>query len=51
MSMFAFLAGGFSPFLLGYVKPVLGLSNGLSALNIAYVLAGLCVYCSKVFPH
>ncbi len=43
MSMFAFLAGAASPVLLGYLKPTLGLSDGLSALSGAYLLGGLCI--------
>jgi MFS family permease len=39
--LFVFTIG--SPFLLGYFKQSFGLSNGLSALGIAYILGGLCV--------
>jgi MFS family permease len=41
--LFVFGIGSLSPFLLGYFKQSFGLSNGLSALGIAYVLGGLCV--------
>lgn len=38
--MFGFLIGSLSPALLGYLKPVLGMENGLSLLAIGYILAG-----------
>jgi MFS family permease len=44
MSMFAFLSGALSPFLLGYLKPTLGLSNGISFMAIAYLFSGLCIF-------
>nr|WP_295926252.1 MFS transporter [uncultured Dyadobacter sp.] len=40
MLMCAFLAGAFSPYLLGALKPTLGLSLGLSLLSVAYILGG-----------
>lgn len=43
MLMCAFLTGAFSPYILGILKPSLGLSLGLSLLSIAYVLGGLMV--------
>ena len=43
ISMFAFVTSALAPFFLGYLKPTLGLSNGLSALCVAYVLGGICV--------
>ncbi len=42
--LFVFSIGSVSPFLLGYFKQSFGLSAGLSALSIAYVLGGLCVF-------
>jgi MFS family permease len=42
--LFVFSIGSISPFLLGYFKHSFGLSAGLSALSIAYVLGGLCVF-------
>jgi dipeptide/tripeptide permease len=41
--LFVFSIGSISPFLLGYFKQSFGLSAGLSALSIAYILGGLCV--------
>lgn len=41
--MFAYVTAALAPFLLGYLKPSLGLSNGLSTLSIAYLLGGCCV--------
>ncbi len=42
-AMFAFIVASSAPFLLGYLKPTLGLSDGLSALCVAYVVGGVCV--------
>lgn len=42
-AMFAYVIASIAPFLLGYLKPTLGLSNGLSALGFAYLIGGLCV--------
>ena len=39
MLMFAFVVGSTSPFLLGIIKPALGLSNGLALLSIGYVFS------------
>jgi MFS family permease len=44
--LFVFTIGSLSPFLLGYFKQSFGLSDGLSALSIAYVLGGCCVLIS-----
>ncbi len=41
--LFVFSFASLSPFLLGYFKQSIGLSNGLSALSIAYLLGGCCV--------
>ena len=43
MLMCAFLAGAFSPYLLGVLKPTLGLSLGLSLLSVAYVVGGVLI--------
>ena len=43
ISMFAFVTSAMAPFLLGYLKPTLGLSDGLSALCAAYILGGICI--------
>jgi sugar phosphate permease len=42
-AMFAYVTASIAPFLLGYLKPTLGLSDGLSALSIAYLLGGICI--------
>ncbi|RYC69381.1 MULTISPECIES: MFS transporter [Spirosoma] len=42
-AMFAYVIAALVPFLLGYLKPTVGLSNGLSSLGLAYLLGGLCV--------
>lgn len=42
-AMFAYVTAALVPFLLGYLKPTVGLSNGLSSLGLAYLTGGLCV--------
>jgi sugar phosphate permease len=42
-AMFAYVTASIAPFLLGYLKPTLGLSDGLSALSFAYLLGGICI--------
>lgn len=42
--LFVFSGASLSPFLLGYFKKSLGLSNGLSAMSAAYVLGGISVW-------
>lgn len=43
MLAFAFSVGATAPLLLGYLKPRIGLSTGLSALAVAYILGGLAI--------
>ncbi|RYD71440.1 MAG: MFS transporter [Sphingobacteriales bacterium] len=43
ISMFAFITGAIAPLLLGYLKPIIGLSTGLSFLSVAYILGGLLI--------
>lgn len=45
----AFLIGASSPYLLGYLKPTLGLSAGLASLSIVYVIGGLLIASAVVF--
>jgi sugar phosphate permease len=45
----AFLIGASSPYLLGYIKPTLGLSTGLSSLSIVYIIGGLLIASAVVF--
>jgi sugar phosphate permease len=45
----AFLIGASSPYLLGYIKPTLGLSAGLASLSIVYVIGGLLIASAVVF--
>lgn len=48
MIMTGFLVGSFSPVVLGAIKPVLGLSFGISALAIIWIICGsLLIYASK----
>jgi sugar phosphate permease len=50
MLMCAFLIGAASPFVLGMVKPLVGMSNGLSYLSLMYVLgAGLIGIAATVY--
>lgn len=43
MLSFAFIIGSLSPYLLGLLKPVVGLSWGISFLATGYLFAGLCI--------
>lgn len=49
MIMFAFLIGAFAPWILGTIKPTLGLSNGLSALSIAYLFGSIFIFLALKF--
>lgn len=49
MLMGAFLVGAFSPYLLGIVKPSLGLTIGLSLLSLVYILGGLMIVAAALF--
>lgn len=49
MLMFAFVTGAASPYILGCVKPILGLSWGLSALSIVYLIAALSIFIAVKF--
>jgi MFS family permease len=43
MIMFAFLTGACSPYLLGVLKPTLGLANGLASLGVVYLLGAIAI--------
>lgn len=49
MLMCAFLVGAFSPYLLGVLKPTLGLAAGLSWLWLSYVAGGLFIFIAVLF--
>ena len=49
MQMFSFVTGASAPFLLGKIKPALGLSWGLSALSAVYVFSALCIFIAVKF--
>jgi sugar phosphate permease len=49
MLMFAFVTGASAPYILGKIKPVLGLSWGLSALSVVYVFAAFCLFIAVRF--
>lgn len=49
MIMFAFLIGAFAPWILGVIKPTLGLSEGLSALSIVYLLGSIFIFIALRF--
>ena len=48
MQMFAFIVGSISPYLLGLIKPGLGLSNGMAALSLVYLLGAVLICCASV---
>ncbi|MEO6522500.1 MAG: MFS transporter [Mucilaginibacter sp.] len=43
MIMFAFIIGAFAPYLLGSLKPTLGLSKGIAFLSVAYILGAIFI--------
>jgi len=43
MLMFAFVTGASAPYILGKIKPLLGLSWGLSALSVVYIFSAVCI--------
>jgi hypothetical protein len=45
----AFLVGATSPYILGVLKPTLGLSAGLSYLSFMYVLGAALIGCAVVW--
>jgi MFS family permease len=49
MLMFAFVSGAAAPYILGIIKPTLGLSWGLSALSIVYIFAAACIFVAVRF--
>nr|WP_294870908.1 MFS transporter [uncultured Pedobacter sp.] len=49
MIMFAFLIGAFAPWILGTIKPTLGLSSGLSALSLVYLLGSIFIFIALRF--
>lgn len=49
MLMCAFLIGAFSPIILGYLKPTLGISTGLSYLWVSYFLGAVSIFISVMF--
>jgi len=51
MLMFAFVVGSLAPYLLGLLKPVFGLSNGLAALSLCYLLAGIFILIALIFTY
>ena len=44
MLMIAFVTGAIAPYILGMLKPVLGLSWGLSALAVVYIFSAICIF-------
>ena len=49
MLTFAFIIGSVSPFILGILKPTLGLSNGLAFLSVVYIFSALCILVAVLF--
>lgn len=49
MLMFAFVTGAAAPYILGIIKPALGLSWGLSALSVVYILSALSIFIAVRF--
>ncbi len=49
MLMFAFIVGSVSPYVLGIIKPVYGLSKGLEFLSVIYVFSSICILIAFLF--
>ncbi len=49
MLMFAFVAGAAAPYILGVLKPTLGLANGLSSLAFVYIFSSICIMIAVLF--
>jgi sugar phosphate permease len=49
MLMFAFVIGSIAPYLLGVLKPIFGLSNGIAFLSIGYLFASICIFIALIF--
>lgn len=49
MLMCAFLVGAFSPYILGILKPSLGLAQGISLLWISYVLGAVLIFIAVAY--
>lgn len=49
MLMFAFITGASAPYILGKLKPALGLDWGLSALSFVYILSAACIFVAVRF--
>ena len=49
MLMFAFVVASTSPYLLGVIKPIMGLSNGLALLSLVYFFPAIILGVAAVF--
>ncbi len=49
MLMFAFVTGASAPFILGKIKPLLGLAWGLSALSVVYGCSAIAIFIAVRF--
>ena len=48
LQMFGFGIGSLSPFILGLMSPVFGLSGGIASLSIVWILAGILLLVARV---
>lgn len=49
MLMCAFLVGAFAPFIIGVLKPTLGLAKGLSWLWVSYFMGAMFIFIAVIF--
>jgi len=49
MLMFAFIVGSASPLVLGILKPIFGLSNGLAFLSVSFLFGAACIFVALIF--
>lgn len=51
MLMFAFIIGSIAPYILGVLKPSLGLSQGLASLSVVYLISALFIFIAVKFYY
>ncbi len=49
MLMFAFVVGSSAPYIMGLLKPVFGLSDGMAFLSVIYIFSASCILVALVF--
>lgn len=47
--MFGFIAGASSPYILGIIKPLFGLADGLAFLSVGFLFSSVCIAIALIF--